>query len=316
MSLVDLSSLPEAAEAWVFPGQGAQKQGMSLDFAAQYPVIQDLWNEADATLGRPLSKLVREGSADDLQQTVNTQPAIFVASLAALKASELAGSLRRPSCVAGHSVGEYAAIVACDSLSFADGLRLVAERARLIQKASEENPGTLAALLGADRQQADELCAATGCEVCNLNAPGQVVIGGSLEQVAEATRRAREFGIKRALPLKVGGPFHTSLMKSAADGLREFLKGMDFADSEVPLVANGSARPVQMASEVQAELIYQPDHPVLWEDSVRAMIRGGVGRFVEFGPGMVLSGTIKRIDDGVEVANVETLADLPQRVET
>jgi [acyl-carrier-protein] S-malonyltransferase len=315
MPLIDFGVLTPSAEAWVFPGQGAQQVGMSVDFADSAPEARALFDEADELLGRLLSHLIAEGPEEELVRTVNTQPAVFVASLAALVAARAAGALRRPLFVAGHSLGEYTAVVAAGSLPFADGLRLVAERARLMQEAGEENPGTLAALLGADIQQAAALAEASGCQICNLNAPGQVVIGGTLAAVDSAVAKARDFGIKRATALKVGGAFHTSLMAPAAERLRSFVEGLQFADPVVPLVANGSAAALRTGDEVRDELVFQLNHPVRWEDSVKTMIRGGATLFTEFGPGNVLTGLIKRIDPEVQTANVATLADLPSAVQ-
>ena len=239
MSLIDLEGLPGGSDAWLFPGQGAQQPGMSLDFAGEHQEVRDIFTQADQILGFALSDLIKDGPEEELQRTVNTQPAVFVASLAALKGAELKASatgLSRPLFVAGHSLGEYSAVVAAGSLSFADGLQLVSERARLMQEASEQRAGTLAALLGADLEQARALCEATGSEVCNINAPGQIVIGGPIEAIEAAGERARDLGIKRVMPLKVGGAFHTSLMKPAAAALSSYLAGVDFAKPEVPIV--------------------------------------------------------------------------------
>lgn len=317
MPLIDLQSLPAAGDAWLFPGQGAQQLGMSLDFAVEHASIQELFDEADRVLGFGLGDLIRDGPEDELQKTVNTQPAVFVASLAALKAAELLADdqgLTRPRFVAGHSLGEYSAVVAAGSLSFTDGLNLVAERARLMQEASEARPGTLAALLGADLEQAEKLCQATGCEVCNVNAPGQIVIGGTVESIAKATDAARELGIKRVMPLKVGGAFHTSLMKPAAEALSTYLAAVDINDPQVPVFANGRAEELTTGDAIRDELTYQVDHPVLWEESVQRMSEAGVTRFVEFGPGSVLTGMVKRIVPDVETRNVSSLADVASAV--
>lgn len=312
MALIDLDSLAPGSDAWIFPGQGAQRIGMSLDFADLEPRSTALFAEADEILGYALSRLIREGPEEDLAQTIHTQPAVFVASLVALKATELsrADLLTRPLFVAGHSLGEYVAVVASGALSFADGLRLVQERARLMQVASERNPGTLAALLGATLEQAEELCAATGAEVCNLNAPGQVVVGGSTRVMAAVAERARDFGIKRSMKLNVGGPFHTSLMAPAVEGVTTYLEDVSLGSPRVPLMANGTASPVEDASALRDELIYQLNHPVRWEEGVKAMIEGGVKRFLEFGPGGVLAGMIKRIDPTVPTMGISSAPDL------
>jgi [acyl-carrier-protein] S-malonyltransferase len=317
MSLIDFSSLPEGTDAWLFPGQGAQQLGMSLDFAEDDPEVAALFSQADEVLGFSLSDLIGSGAEAELVRTVNTQPAVFVASLAALKATarhSRALRLSQPLFVAGHSLGEYSAVVAAGSLSFIDGLRLVQERARLMQAASEKRPGTLAALLGADLDQAQALCEATGCEVCNINAPGQIVIGGTVEMVTAAADAARDYGIKRVMPLNVGGAFHTSLMSSAAEGLSSYLAGVAFEEPEVPVVANGSAEPLAGSEQLRAELTFQLDHPVRWEEGIRCMTAGGVTRFIEFGPGSVLTGMVKRIAPEAQTVNVSSLADLASPV--
>lgn len=310
MSLLDFANLAPGHDAWVFPGQGAQRIGMSLDFAADDARIQELFAEANEVLGYSLSQLIEDGPEEELTKTIHTQPAVFVASIAALLAAQVAGLLSRPLFVAGHSLGEYSAVVAVGGLSFADGLRLVQERASLMQEASESNPGTLAALLGATVEEAEALAAATGAEVCNHNAPGQVVLGGSLQAMDAVSERAGEFGVRRISRLKVGGAFHTTLMKPAAEGLASYLSTLVLTDLTVPLVANGSGKPMTAAGEIKDELQNQPDHPVRWEESVRTMIAGGATRFMEFGPGNVLSGMIKRIDPSVSTVNVATVDDL------
>lgn len=317
MPLIDFSSLPDGSDAWLFPGQGAQQIGMSLDFAAEDPDVRALFSEADQILKSSLTSLIESGPEDELVRTANTQPAVFVASLAALKAAtshSQALELSRPRFVAGHSLGEYSAVVASGSLSFADGLKLVQERARLMQEASEETPGTLAALLGASLDQAKALCEATGCEVCNINAPGQIVIGGPVEAVAAAVDAAREHGIKRAMPLKVGGAFHTSLMSPAARGLQFYLDHLEIDEPQVPVVANGSAETLTTPEALRAELTFQLDHPVLWQDGVQKMAADGVTRFIEFGPGAVLTGMVKRIAPEAQTLNVSSLADLASPV--
>ncbi|MPZ22423.1 MAG: acyltransferase domain-containing protein [Dehalococcoidia bacterium] len=262
--LIDLAALPDGEDAWIFPGQGAQQIGMSLDFAAAFSESAALFAEAEEVLGYSLADLIKDGPDETLTMTVHTQPAVFVASLAALKAAEATGLLSRPRCLAGHSLGEYSAVVASGSLSFADGLRLVNERARLMQQAGEASPGSLVALLGADIEQALALAADAGSEVCNVNAPGQVVLGGTLDAVRRTIERARGFGIKRAVELKVGGAFHSSLMRPAANGLARFASGIDFGNPEVPVVANTSGRALTSGSGLAEELIQQISNPVIW----------------------------------------------------
>jgi [acyl-carrier-protein] S-malonyltransferase len=310
MSLIQLASLAGASDAWLFPGQGAQQPGMSLDFAGEFREVEALFDAAHATLGRDLATLLREGNAEELAETENTQPAVYVASLGALKAAAVVGLATRPLCVAGHSLGEYSAVVAAGSLSFEDGLRLVGERSRLMQACSLERPGGLVALLGADLETAAAACAASGAEICNINAPGQVVVGGDSKALERLQDEARNLGIRRAVPLKVSGAFHSTLMTPAAQSLSLFIEKLEFAPPQTVLIGNVTGDVIDNRDEIRRELVFQLDHPLLWEASIRTMIGLGVKRFVEFGPGNVLTGLVKRIDPQVETQNIGSLADL------
>jgi len=291
--------------AWLFPGQGSQQVGMGQALSERSAAARELFQKADSILQRPLSEICFRGPEELLRQTINTQPAILTASLACLAAAkerdELPGTL---SFAAGHSLGEYTAAVACDALSFEDGLRLVQERGRLMQAAGEENPGTMIAVLGLDEAAARELCSASGAEVCNVNAPGQVVVGGDLDAIARATEMARSYGARRVVPLSVSGAFHTSLMQPAATGMATALAGTTFCDPQVPIVANGTGMPVCDAPALREELSYQLTHAVLWQQSVEHMLTSGVTAFLEFGPGQVLSGLVKRVAPTAMVRNV------------
>ncbi|HUS81720.1 MAG TPA: ACP S-malonyltransferase [Dehalococcoidia bacterium] len=291
--------------AWLFPGQGSQQVGMGQALSEKSAAAREVLDKADAILRRSLSEICFRGPEDLLRQTINTQPAILTVSLACLAAARERGMLAEmPDFVAGHSLGEYTAAVASGALSFEDGLLLVQERGRLMQAASEENPGTMIAILGLDEAAARELCTASGAQVCNVNAPGQVVVGGDLDAVARAAEMARSHGARRTVPLNVSGAFHTSLMKPAAVGMAAALAGTAFREPQASIVANGTGMPLHDAASFRQELSFQLTHPVLWQQSVEHMLASGVSTFVEFGPGQVLSGLVKRVAPAATVRNV------------
>jgi [acyl-carrier-protein] S-malonyltransferase len=301
--------------AWVFPGQGSQEVGSGADLYEASPAARLVFDRADATLGFPLSELCFRGPEDVLRQTINAQPAIMAVSLACLEAAReggLVGSaqarLAEPAFVAGHSLGEYTALVAAGVLELEDGFRLVRERGRLMQMAGEQQPGTMAALLGLDEETVGQVCRETGAQVCNLNAPGQIVIGGTLAAVEAALGTARQRGARRAIPLNVSGAFHTDLMAPAVEGMARALEGTVLRDPCIPVIANGSGRPMTSAEQVREELLYQLAHPVQWQRSVEHMAGAGVGTFVEIGPGQVLTGLIRRIVPGARLINVDSVA--------
>lgn len=287
---------------------------MGQDLLQASPAAHRLFQDADSILGRPLSEICFQGPEDLLRQTENAQPAIMVVSLACLAAAEERGLLSSltPLYVAGHSLGEYTAAVAANALSFEDGLRLVQERGRLMKLAAEENPGTMAAILGLDEQQAAALCRETGAEVCNLNAPGQTVIGGGIEAVEAAMEQARSYGARRAVRLNVSGAFHTSLMGPAVAGMSTAVSEVEIRDPSVPVVANGSAEPLTTAGALREELLYQLTHPVQWQRSVERMVGGGVSAFVELGPGEVLCGLIRRIAPAAATLSINGVDSLAQ----
>ncbi|MGB6838309.1 MAG: ACP S-malonyltransferase [Dehalococcoidia bacterium] len=302
--------MPERGDrvAWVFPGQGSQEVGMGRDLAEASPAARRVLETADAVLDYPLSHLCFEGPEDTLRQTAYAQPAIFTVSLACLEAARELGGLseEHPAFVAGHSLGEYTALVAAGALDLEEGLRLVQERGRLMQEAAEANPGTMAALIGLDDADVAELCTATGAELCNLNSPGQVVIGGPVEVVEAAVAAARERGAQRAVRLNVSGAFHTSLTAPAAQGMARAAAEAPLRDTAIPVVVNGTGLPAHSASDIREELVYQLTHPVRWRESVEFMAGAGVSGFVEIGPGRVLSGLIRRTVPG---ASVRTIGD-------
>ena len=283
---------------------------MGRDLYEGSAAARDLFDRADTALGRPISALCFDGPADVLNQTANAQPAIFVTSMACLAAAEEMGVTVAPSFVAGHSMGEYTALAAAGALTFESGLRLVEERGRLTQAAADARPGRMAALLGLDEDAARQLCADTHTEVCNFNAPGQIVIGGDAEAIATACKLATERGAKRAIPLDVTGAFHTSLMEPAAAPFAQAVADAALQDPMVPLLSNMTAAPMTSATEIVDALVYQLTHPVRWVECVQYLASNGVTRVVEFGPGRVLTGLIKRIAPSVTLQNVNSAASL------
>lgn len=299
--------------AFVFPGQGAQKVGMAKDVYDALPQAAQLFKTADETLGFSISELAFEGPEEQLKQTANTQPALLTASIALLEA--LKSKNITPDYVAGHSLGEYSALVAANALDFEQAVAIVRARGQFMEQAVPSGQGAMAAVLGAEREPLAALCAevsATGhaVELANVNCPGQIVVSGSVEGVNAVSARVKEIGGKRAIMLEVSGPFHSSLMKSAADQLSERLQSVSFRDATVPVVANVTATTVTNASDIQALLVEQVYSPVLWEDSIRFLIHEGVDTFIEIGPGNVLTGLIKKIDKNVRLINISSLESI------
>jgi len=288
--------------SYVFPGQGSQNVGMGLELYQSSPAAREVFEEADDSLGFSLSRLIFEGPTRELQDTVNSQPAIMVVSIACWKAWEeyLGAQSPRPISAAGHSLGEYTSLVVAGVFRFADGVRLGRERGRLMHEASELRPGGMAAIIGLDEFAFEHICAETGVELANVNSDDQVVISGDKIAVARAMDLATARGAKKTVPLKVSGAFHSSLMGHAQKGLVEAIEGLEMADPQFPIVANSMAAPVITAEEVRGELVEGLCHCVKWKQSVRCMVDSGASHFVEFGPSRVLSSLIKRIDRDVE----------------
>lgn len=299
--------------AFVFPGQGAQKVGMAKDVYDALPQAAELFKTADEVLGFSISELAFEGPEEQLKQTANTQPALLTASIALFEA--LKSKNITPDYVAGHSLGEYSALVAANALDFDQAVAIVRARGQYMEQAVPSGQGAMAAVLGAEREPLAALCAeisATGhaVELANVNCPGQIVVSGSVEGVNAVATRVKEIGGKRAIMLEVSGPFHSSLMKSAADQLSERLQTVSFRDATVLVVANVTAKTVTQGSDIQALLVEQVYSPVLWEDSVRFLIHEGVDTFIEIGPGNVLTGLIKKIDKNVRLINISSLESI------
>jgi [acyl-carrier-protein] S-malonyltransferase len=297
--------------AFIFPGQGSQYVGMGADLYENSAAARSVFDTADAILEFSLSKLCFGGNEDDLRQTHNAQPAILTTSIAAMEAvAEARGGKRggEPRYVAGHSVGEYAALVAAGSLGFDDALRLVRERGRLMQEAGQVREGGMAAILGLDESLVEQLCQQTGAEIGNVNSDGQIVISGAKGALVQALDLARAMGAKKAVPLVVSGAFHSSLMRPAVPGMMTALGGARIASPRVPVVCNTTAQPINNQGAIHGELVEQICRPVQWSRSVDYMAGHGVRRFVEMGPGKVLTGLVKRIAKSAEAISVNDIS--------
>ncbi|WP_374016669.1 ACP S-malonyltransferase [Paenibacillus thiaminolyticus] len=296
--------------AFVFPGQGSQEVGMGKDVYDAVPVAREAFETADRVLGFPLTEMIFEGPESDLKQTSNTQPALLATSWALYQA--LARHGIRPDYVAGHSLGEYGALVAAGVLRFEDAIAIVRQRGQFMEQAVPSGQGAMAAVLGAERERLGALCddisaAGTPVEMANLNCPGQSVVSGSREGIDAVVERGKEAGAKRVIPLEVSGPFHSAMMKPAAERLGEALRAIEMQDARIPVIANVTARPVTEAEQIRGLLVEQVFSPVLWEDSVRYLIAQGVDTFVEIGSGKVLSGLTKKIDRSVRIVSINSL---------
>jgi [acyl-carrier-protein] S-malonyltransferase len=298
--------------AFLFPGQGSQKVGMGKALADAYPVCRDTFEEADAALGEPLSRIIFEGPEDQLTLTENTQPAILAVSIAAYRL--IASRGLRPDFVAGHSLGEYSANVAAGTFSFADALRIVRRRGRYMQEAVPVGEGAMAAILGLD---ADAVATACGdgsegevVSPANLNGAGQVVIAGTHDAVKRAGERAKALGAKRVIPLTVSAPFHCALMKPAEERLAPELRGLATAAPSVPIVANVDAEIKRDAASAIDALVRQVSSPVRWEAVVTRLASEGVTTYVEVGPGTVLTGLVRKIQRDAVTATFGSPDDL------
>lgn len=288
-------------KAYVFPGQGAQFVGMGKDLYDSSKQARDLFEKANDILGFRITDLMFEGTDEDLKQTKVTQPAIFLHSVLLARSME---DNFKPDMVAGHSLGEFSALVAIKGLSFEDGLKLVAKRAMAMQKACELNPSTMAAIIGMADQDVEQVLREINEVVvpANYNSPGQLVISGSMEGIALACEKLKAAGAKRALPLKVGGAFHSPLMEPARVELADAIKNTRFNETTCTIYQNVNAQPVSDPEIIKANLISQLTSPVRWTQTIQNMIADGARSFVEVGPGSVLQGLIKKIDRKVETA--------------
>ena len=291
-------------KAYIFPGQGAQFTGMGRDLYDASPIAKDLFNHANDVLGFDITKIMFEGTAEELKQTKVTQPAIFLHSAIL---AEVLGERFQPDMVAGHSLGEISALVANRTLAFSDGLQLVYKRALAMQKACEQVPSTMAAVLGLEDSKVEEICANTpGIVVAaNYNCPGQLVISGDVDAVGKACENLKEAGARRALILPVGGAFHSPLMEPAREELAAAIEATQFTAPACPIYQNVSTYAVSDSLEIKRNLISQLTAPVRWTQSIQNMIKDGATTFIEVGPGNVLQGLVKKIDPSAVTEKAE-----------
>lgn len=300
--------------AYIFPGQGSQYAGMGRELAQESAAARAVFEEADDALGFAISRLCFEGTAEELQLTENTQPAILATSIAALRALEAEG-FAPPSFVAGHSLGEYSALVAAGALSLADGVRTVRARGRYMQEAVPLGVGAMAAVLGADVGMIEEACAEAAhgqvCSPANLNSPKQTVIAGDAAAVERAMEILKARGVRKVVKLNVSAPFHCALMLPAQERLAKDLEEIEFADLRVPLVTNVDAKLIERGAQARDALVRQVSSPVRWSESVELLTKEhGVETFIEVGAGKVLAGLVKQIDAGARCVGVENLAGI------
>jgi [acyl-carrier-protein] S-malonyltransferase len=296
--------------AFLFPGQGSQAVGMGLELYRGSPAAKAVIDEVDAALGAPLSRIFFEGPEDELRRTINAQPGIMAVSLACLKAmEEVLGQdgMPRATLVAGHSLGEYTALVAAGALNIADAARLVRERGRLMQYAADLTEGGMAAILGMEDAALEDICRETDTEISNVNTQDQTVISGDKASVEKAMELANARGARRTVALPVAGAFHSRLMGPAQEGLARAVEEIAFNDPSIPIIANCTGLPLNTAEEIRTELTSGLCSCVRWRDSVEYMTRSGITRFYEIGPGRALGGMVKRISPDVEVTSLSDL---------
>jgi [acyl-carrier-protein] S-malonyltransferase len=288
--------------AYIFPGQGAQFSGMGLDLYERSPLAQELFETANDILGFHITDIMFEGSAEDLKQTKVTQPAIFLHSVILAKTI---GESFKPDMVAGHSLGEFSALVANGALTFEDGLKLVSQRAQAMQKACEIQPSTMAAVLGLDDDIVEKICAMTEGVVvaANYNCPGQLVISGEIDAINKACETLKEEGARRALVLPVGGAFHSPMMEPAREELANAIENTNFSKPNCPIYQNVTAFAITDENDIKGNLISQLTAPVRWTQSVQQMVADGATHFIEVGPGKVLQGLVKKIHREAETSS-------------
>jgi [acyl-carrier-protein] S-malonyltransferase len=307
-----MAELPKVA--YVFPGQGSQSTGMGLDLYNSYPSARVVFDGADASLGFSLSRLCFEGPEEELTKTHNVQPAILVVSIACLKALEEANiaNFPSPTFVAGHSLGEYAALVAAGALDLNDAVLLVRERGRLMYEAGLKNPGSMLAVIGLDEETVKDISFHSGTEISNINCPGQIVISGAAQALAEADKLAKARGARVLIPLKVSGAFHSALMEPIIAEFSKIVSSFEFHPPLIPIIANVTARPLTDVDSIKEELVKQLRNCIQWQRSVEYMMHSGVTTFYEIGPGRVLSGLLRRINSELQTFNISGVEDIAQ----
>ena len=301
--------------AYVFPGQESHSVGMGLDLYVHYASAREVFDEVDKSLGFSLSRLCFEGPQDDLKQTVNVQPALLATSVACLRAAQEVSNngIPEPTYVAGHDVGIYAALVASGVLNLVDAARLIRERGRLMNEAGQRASGGMVSMTGLDIEVFKNICFSTGVEIAYVDAPDQVTLSGTQENLTKARRLAQIKGARRIVPLRVSGPFNSILMEPAIERLRNAISEFTFNKPAVPVVANVTAQPLTDLEAIKEELVSQIVRPVQWQQSVENMISRGVTTFFEIGPGEMLTKLIKRISPGAQafnISNAQTVSEI------
>ena len=307
-----MAELPKVA--YVFPGQGSQSTGMGLDLYNSYPSARAIFDGADASLGFSLSRLCFEGPEEELTKTHNVQPAILVVSIACLKALEEANiaNFPSPTVVAGHSLGEYTALVAAGALGLTDAVLLVRERGRLMYEAGLKNPGSMLAVIGLDEETVKDISSHSGAEISNINCPGQIVVSGAAQALAEADKLAKARGARVLIPLKVSGAFHSALMEPVLAEFTKIVSNVRFQTPVIPVISNVTARPLPDVDSIKEELVKQLRNCIQWQRSVEYMMHSGVTTFYEIGPGRVLSGLLRRINSELQTFNIAGIDDIAQ----